>query len=380
MVTIGFTGSAWIAPFNSRWNVSTTFSLATRSDIGRINSSPRAITFPVIRLQEGCNHTIFLAVSDPDDDVIRCRWAKGSECGGICDGFPGAILNSDLCGLTFVANRGTGFNVVALMIEDFIPDSLKLLSSVAYQFLVLVVASDEACSAKPHFINPTVPNGECISIPPGGTFTTQLVAYSGSASNSITEIQTVSPSGTQRGQLQQIPGTSNYFVNITWTPQANQQKQIHQFCYVALNSAGVASQQSCIELAAGYLPPEPKAGNAVFETSNVTISIIFDTCIERPPTPASFVFHEFFSSNEIYKINTTSSAEIDYANMSVTLTPKYSFATGQMYYISIDSGIVQGTDGCKMGNEPLMDKNFWTFSITGNYCTVCRYTMIMLQA
>ena len=39
IVTVGFTGNAWIAPFSGRSNISTTFSLATRNDTGRINST-----------------------------------------------------------------------------------------------------------------------------------------------------------------------------------------------------------------------------------------------------------------------------------------------------------------------------------------------------
>lgn len=60
MITIGFTGAAWIAPISGSWNISTSFSLAVRNDTGRINSTPRAITAPVIRLLEGCSHTISL--------------------------------------------------------------------------------------------------------------------------------------------------------------------------------------------------------------------------------------------------------------------------------------------------------------------------------
>ena len=58
-----------------------------RNDTGKINSSPRAITYPVLRLQQGCNNIIVLAVSDPDDDIIWCRWALGTEFAGICSKF-----------------------------------------------------------------------------------------------------------------------------------------------------------------------------------------------------------------------------------------------------------------------------------------------------
>ena len=177
-ITIGFTGCCWISAVGGSWNISTTFSIIPREDTGRINSSPRAITSPVLHLQQGCNHTITLAVTDPDGDIIRCRWAVGRECEGACSIFPGALLYSESCTITYEATRGTGYNSVALMIEDFIPGSQHPLSSVALQFLVFVVASDESCSLQPEFIDPTLPSGLCLAIPPGATLSTQLVATS----------------------------------------------------------------------------------------------------------------------------------------------------------------------------------------------------------
>ena len=148
-VTIGFTGGNWITPFNSGWSLLTRLHLTIRNDTGKINSTPRAITVPVIRLQEGCDHTIPIAVSDPDGDAVHCRWASGSECGGICNGFPGAVLNSTLCTITYRANRGTGYKAAAVVIEDFSPNYAEPFSSVGLQFLVFVVSSTNPCSQQP---------------------------------------------------------------------------------------------------------------------------------------------------------------------------------------------------------------------------------------
>ena len=163
-VTIGFAGAAWLG-FGS-WNVSTTFNLTPRSDNGQINSSPRAITIPILRLQSGCHHTIPITVSDPDGDAVRCRWAVGNECKSVCNAIPGAVLNSATCTITYYANNGTGYKAVAVMVEDFIPGSSHPLSSVAVQFLVLVVSSSQLCSQKPKFISPAPSSGSCVSIPP----------------------------------------------------------------------------------------------------------------------------------------------------------------------------------------------------------------------
>ena len=105
-ITIAFSGRAWISPFSSAWRVPTSFSLTRRSDTGEINSTPRAITSPILRIQEGCNHTIRVPVTDPDGDNVRCRWAVGNECAGICNGFPGAALDPETCSLDYYANQG----------------------------------------------------------------------------------------------------------------------------------------------------------------------------------------------------------------------------------------------------------------------------------
>ena len=130
-----------------KFNVSTTFSLIKRADTGKINSSPRVLPTLPLHLQQGCSYTIPLPVSDPDNDIIRCRWAVGRECSGICSQFPGAVLDPLTCTITYTANRGTGLKGGVIMIEDYAHGSLhRPLSSVTLQFLILVVASAQPCS------------------------------------------------------------------------------------------------------------------------------------------------------------------------------------------------------------------------------------------
>ena len=370
IVAIGFVGRDWIAPFSSSWNISTTFSLTRRNDTGRINSSPRAITAPIIRLQEGCNHTIALAVNDPDGDIIRCRWAEGSECAGICNQFPGADLDPYSCTIKYQANRGARFWAAALMIEDFIPESTWPLSSVALQFLVLVIESTEPCSQAPEFIQPTIRQGSCVAIPPEMTFVTQLIANSGGSSVTIVEIQTVSPLGTRRGELQHVLDTNTYFVNITWTPDVNQQNETHLFCFTAVNSEGVASEQTCLQLLPGYYSPMPIQATAtpnqqLVHPSNTTWSITFDTSIERPSIVSFITFHEFISEEEVYRIDVSLSDEVSFElSNKMLITPSYSFEEKRKFYINLERGVVQGLQECGPGNEPIKDKHFWTFETT----------------
>ena len=318
-------------------------------------------------MQENCNHIIPLAVTDPDNDIIQCRWAVGIECAGICNGFPGAQLDSSTCNITYTANRGTGFNAVALMIEDFMPGSTQPMSSVALQFLVLVVASNEPCSQQPEFIDPTLSQGSCVSIAAGETFTTQLVATSHSSSVSITEIQTVSPIGANRGTLQHTQGTNTFYVNINWSPITSQLNQVHLFCYTAVNSVGAASEQTCIQLSAGYLPPTPHPGSAIpnhkmVYPSNATLIINFDENIQRPSETAFIMFYEFVSEVEVYRIDASSSSEVTFSNPTeITVKPNFVFTEKTIYYIVFNEGIVQRTEGCRLESKAETSKTFWNF-------------------
>ena len=368
IVTIGSTVGSWIKPFGKA-NVSTTFSLTTRNDTGQINSSPRVVTTPVLRLQEGRDHIIRLAVTDPDNDIIQCRWAVGEECEGVCDGIPGAELNSSTCTITYTANRGTGYKAVALMIEDFMPGSTRPMSMVALQFLVLVGASGDPNSLPPEFIDPTLPQGSCVSVAAGETFTTQLVATSHSSSVSITEIQTLSPIGANRGTLQHIQGTNISYVNSTWSPTTSQLNQVHLFCYTAVDSAGLASEQICIQLLAGYLPPVPQPGSAIpnhqmVYPSNATLIINFDKDIQRPSETAYIIIYEFVSEAEVYRIDASSSSEVTFSNSTeITLKPNFVFTEKTIYYIVLNEGIVQGTQGCGLKNVAVTNKTFWNFEV-----------------
>ena len=366
-VTIGFSRCCWIAPYTGdAWNVSTTFSLVVRNDTGKINSSPRAITSPVLRLQQGCNHSIPLAVSDPDNDVIRCRWAVGTECSDVCNEVPEAVLDSDSCIIYYEAVYGTGYKPVAVMIEDFIPGSQHPLSSVGLQFLILIDASDEPCSLQPEFIDPTIPSGLCLAIPPGASFSTRLVATSHSASVSIAEIQTVSPRGTSKGELQQIQDTNNYYVNITWTPTADQQNETHLFCFTAVNSEGLSSEQSCLQFLAGHYPPVPHQffSKPKVNPYNALLHVSFNKDIQHPLKTAFIRFHDFTSEEEVYNIDVSLSQEVAFNDSTkLSVMPNFTFTERNTYYLSFDRGIVQGIEGCGPVNDPVVNKTLWSFEV-----------------
>ena len=368
-ITIAFTNGNWISPFNSGWSILTIFSMARRSDTGRINSTPRPITTPLLRLQANCNHKIRIPVTDPDNDTVRCRWGVGAaECGSICDRFSGADLDPESCSITYTANQGVGYRAAAIVIEDFLPGSTVPMSSVGLQFLVLVFHQTQPCSVTPEFIPPTLEDDSCVAIPPGGTFHTILVAASGNTSDSITEIQTESPAGMEKSDLFQKEISNVFYVNITWTPTTEQENAVHSFCYTATNSAGLSSSQVCIDLLPGYTAPAPIQETAAPNMglfypcdTTVTWNINFDRDVERPSTTAYITFHELDTDVVVHRIDTSSSSEVVFFNGSmIALTPDFIFQENEKYYINFDRGAVIGVGGCRQGNERVTGRQFLT--------------------
>ena len=363
-VTIGTVSNAWVSPFG-RWNISTTFSLVTRTDTGEINSTPRVVSFPYLNLLEGHNYNISLLIIDPDNDKIRCRWALDRECSSVCNGIPGAVLDPDSCTITYSTNFETGVKAVAIMIEDFGPCSFLSLSSVAHQFAVNVVStSGLSCPSPPWFVSSL--HGTCINIPPRTQFTYQLIATSVCSNIAITSIQIIAPIGTTENGPWHSYGTYNYYTNVAWTPTASQQNDTHFLCFMAINSENSASEQSCIKLAAGYHPPTPLIESAtpnhqLVYPSNFTLQIMFDGRIQRPLSSA---FIKFYKSWElVYQINASSSLEVTFNGPNLTIVPNYVFTEGNIFYINFDRGIVESVKGCHLGNDPIYSQTFWTFEV-----------------
>ena len=367
-ITVGFTGGDWLSPFDAEWNISTTFSTTRRNDTGRINSTPRAITAPVLRLQAGCNHIIRIPVYDPENDVVRCRWAEGTECAGICGGFPGAELDSESCSITYHANQGEGHRAAAIMIEDYLPGSTSPMSSVGLQFLVLVFNSRRRCSVAPEFIPPTFMHGSCVAIPSGESFHTMLIAVSGNSEDMIAEIQTVSPAGMEKSDLFHDEELNAYYVNITWAPEASQETRIHLFCFTATNSAGLSSSQVCIELLPGHVAPAPVQSTATpnFESvhpSETTWHINFDRDVKRPSSMSYITFHEADTGVIVHRIDTSSSSEITFEKGDeITIAPNHAFEEKKEFYVNFEQGVAIGLDGCGPGNEPVTERGFWVFA------------------
>ena len=66
------------------WEVRHKLDSIVRSDLNKINSSPVTLMSPIIELPAEIQYVINIPSTDPDGDVIKCRWASWDkkECAG----------------------------------------------------------------------------------------------------------------------------------------------------------------------------------------------------------------------------------------------------------------------------------------------------------
>ena len=360
---VASSGCCWVEPFSTDWFVVTVNNLNRRNDTGKINSTPKTTSTPVLKLSENCNHTIYLPVSDPDNDIVRCRWGRGyEECGYVCNKFPHADLNGDSCIINYEAKYGTGLHVAAIVIEDFLPYSDTPLSTVSFQFPVEVYSSDEECVEPPQFIPPTFTSDSCIAIPPNEDFSTRLIARSGRAGANITEIITVSPEGLTKSPIYYSAELEAFYVDISWQPKEDQFNQTFSFCYLAVDSSGIVGERICIHLMAGVRPPSIKDFTVEMNADKYEIDLEFDQMVQYPHSNAYITFKEYETGSVLYQINVLKSAELSFhRSHHLSIIPDFTFPELIKVSVELDRASVVGQGGCNPGNEAIENRDTLTF-------------------
>ena len=374
-----FASAAWIDNLvrggGSNWEIRTKLNLSAIMAKRTENASPETKMAPILNLLYGCNHTITIPVEDADGDVVRCRWAESGygECGGVCQAFPGAVLNERDCTMFYSATGTVGVYAVAIQIEDFYSaiDTVPF-SSVPLQFIVNVYESsfeNASCYSKPIFLWPTRRDSACIGIPLNSTFHEAIIAKSGGPEISIQDVATQSPLGVIKSDLANVPGTNSWYVNITWTPLPSQVGN-NIFCFTAVDSSGANSDQNCIIFAVGTYPPALKNGS-LFPTGEVFPSnsdwrLEFDREFVRPRRSAYIRFHDE-NDTEIFNIDTSTDTNVTFpttmTDFSLTFMTSYVFKEKSTYYITIDHGVADGTDSCGAQSVGVFDPYYWRFII-----------------
>ncbi|OWF47451.1 hypothetical protein KP79_PYT10337 [Mizuhopecten yessoensis] len=144
----------------------------TRNDTNEQNASPIAALPPYIGVPHGCLVTMSVPVTEPDHDVLGCRWAKQSECGSACTNLPQAYIDKSACTITLNTTTNRGYFPgqtyrVTMVIEDFPRFPIRMgrqlmlptnpLSKVPLQ-LTITITKATSCVSNVQFAAPTLPD------------------------------------------------------------------------------------------------------------------------------------------------------------------------------------------------------------------------------
>lgn len=363
---IVYSGNAWIGLLNggSNWYLSTTVNLQLQNHTNKVNQSPLTSMSPLIRIQAGCYAEVRIPVEDADGDVIKCRWAVGLECGDSCNLATNVALDSKNCLLKFNLTRSIGFYAIKLQIEDFATsNATEAISSIPLQFLVQAYASTQPCSReKPFFVDPTKKDKHCVGIPSATIYNDIIVAGSNDRLAQVSEIQTVSPPGMIKSQLNSIANSTLKYVNVTWNPSSI---GVSIFCFTAVTSSYLTSEQRCISLAAGYNEPvhidESMNPRNQVSPNQTEWSILSDKNITRPRFPAYIRFINNVTGFEAYKIDVSSSEHINITGNNLTFHTDQFLEVNNSYYITFDYGVLTSNEACGVNGREINSREFWSF-------------------
>ncbi|KAL9987825.1 hypothetical protein ACROYT_G002193 [Oculina patagonica] len=382
--TVSYSSCCWISSLykyaDGSWLVSTKIDLTRRSDIGRINSSPKSRSPAIVRFQEGCPKSLRIPVEDPDEDVVKCRWASQSESNMNSDSFPYGVLDEQNCVLKYLGRSGTaGTYAVTLTLEDFPAgttnfNSVRPFSAVGLQFLVIITSQSGSCDDIPVFTESTPQDGECSEVQIGSPYTTVIEVQLADFAKHVVEITTSSPSGMQVSSLRFHGGI--YYRNVTWYPSQYQVGQ-QLFCFQALDSSGLQSEWRCVTILVGLSnTPNVILGtqwpiHPISETGPGLIwwRIHFDRVIKKPRTSGFIRLVLLPNSHTVYKVDTLSQYVIIDSNRTVLhfATPKAALSMNGSYAILIDHGAVVG-QGCSYDGPPtpgIPSPGDWGFPVDG---------------
>ncbi|XP_053395370.1 mucin-like protein [Mercenaria mercenaria] len=230
------------------WALQATVDLVVRSDIGRINSSPTVDMPSILYWQTGCSYIYALPVYDVDGDVIKCRWASGSdECADVCQSFPGSSLDMSTCTISNTVGHTTGYYAVAIQIEDFVNGtSTTPLSSIPLQFLVYVY-SGSGCIDASQFVSPTPAAYEQFYIDISSPFSLTVKVQ---GPHAFLRIVILSEIGLVESSKKASQNSSEHYLTLiaSWTPSTADIDINHRVCFYARDSIGVTSDTRCIHI------------------------------------------------------------------------------------------------------------------------------------
>ncbi|CAF0809855.1 unnamed protein product [Adineta steineri] len=383
---VAFSASQWFANIvagkgSSPWSVVCQINTIIRPD-GYINSSPIAVSLPIIFKQINIQQVHVVQMSDFDGtDTLRCRWSTSSgninnfdECGGICNGVPGASLIAENCTIVFTLTLAGWYAVAALQIEDFFSTtSTTPMSSVPIQFLFYGYAAPTASCTTPPAIIGNLPNRACIGTPIGSNVTQYIIIQVYCPGHAIVDLVSSVPTGMTKSLI--INSSPNvYEIILSWVP-IEAQYGPQSVCAGAIDSIQLQSNQWCVTFLVGIespdvIRPTMVQGSAspigtVFQNQTL-FSIQTTKAVNRPTLNNTFIYFTDAANTTqpVAKFDCGWDPNVIYTGYTTIIRfPVAPWIPGHFYYVTFDTGVASGTEFCGPESAPIYDPTYWVFNI-----------------
>ncbi|UJR07107.1 hypothetical protein I4U23_011395 [Adineta vaga] len=340
--SIYYSSSAWmnqlIVGGSTPWYVVSRINTALRPD-GFINTSPIGMIVPIVYKAVNVQYIYTIPIFDYDTtDIIKCRWATSNttvninnydECGGICNGVPGAVL-------------------IPYNLEDYYNStSVTPMSSVPIQFLFYGYNLAAGCTTPPAIFGGRA-NGVCFNVPVGSSVTEYIIALTYCPGTSIVQFQTTSPVATYQITLNWIPTSAQF------GPQF--------FCAIAIDNNQIASNQSCFTFmvdteAIDIIRP---AMPALILQDQTLFSIQTTKKPYRPMrTGVNIYFHDANTSTNVSTFDCSSAPEVTYKNDSILIN----FYSGTMDSWTLVLCVALAKQFCGAESGAIIDPTFWILDV-----------------
>lgn len=360
------------------WRMPTLVDLTPRLDLGGVpNSSPKLQGLPIKTVTHKCISFISINAIDDDGDILRCRWTESLliECKGNCGNpDPGIFtMQNDKCKIKVdPRNAKIGLYAVAVIVEDFPrgKSESKAFSKIPYQFIVQIQKKDVDCDDVTTEIDKTC---HAVPVDDSSLFRMKLYGRTQNPTVPIRSIDMITQPGMRVSDLKD-DGNGRFYVKLKWIVPASMRGKVEQLCYQAVDYNEVAGQEVCVGLYVGGVVPKPikEISTPSSNTSHVvnpgnhqwklffTHPVQLGEDFQRSDVHFLLEDRTVAHSLPLSPKNTVISSEEPY--FILFDTPEFYLEEKTTYIISLEEGLVFGTEGCRVPSEGAE----WAFT-TGNY-------------
>ncbi|CAF1089399.1 unnamed protein product [Rotaria sp. Silwood1] len=376
-----FSNAAWfdlVTGNNLGWSVAVQIQTYKRVDTGWYNNAPIVTMLPIYRLRNLISYSIKINVADNDFDPYICLWSEGStQCGGLSNSVPGAIVDNYGCYLNFTPNI-VGYYAAALTVEDFVILPINIssndyLSQVPIQFVFHVYDSPDPCFTGPIYIGDLVPD-ICIYLPIGTTQTTRVRFQVQCTNATVESVISANPAGLLTTSIEQDPFDPTIFAFLANFTSSAQQVGQNLFCFAAVDSIGNQGDSACLRFAVSSqtssLQPLYRLNatrypmGTVSKTTSTWTMLTGTSIYERPTTETYIRFKRTSDDVDFYVLNAVTAIDnVLYLSDRIVINSTVVWTPGENFYIYFDAGVFIEASSCSKEAMPISDPNFWPFDI-----------------